>query len=175
MAEVRAEVQRMRQAPQETPEQEAAKLALMEPEQRQEYRFNKAQQAMERRLAAIQYQTADAMDKGAFAAQAASNPVLKRLAPAVEKKMAELRAQGMQNIPDRSVLAKFLLGEQILERAPKAVERQRSEGERRIAQQRGRGGAGRSDQGAERAEAVRPTCGVVTVGRRDFLRERQCL
>lgn len=150
-AELRAEIQRMRQPAAETPEQEAAKLALMEPEQRQEYRFNRQMEALRRQQAATQFQMLDATDKVTFQALAASNPLVKRVAGQVETELAKIRAQG-QNV-SREQLADYLLGKAIRERGPKAVQQQQRQGERRIQQQRARPSAGRSDQGADRGDA----------------------
>lgn len=143
-AEIRAEIQRMRQPAVETPEQEQAKLALMEPEQRVEYRFNKAMQRQEQQNAALQFQLRDSTDKSTFAALAVGNAFYRSVAKEVETKLAELRRQG-QDVA-REALAKYIIGERVLAKGPKAVERQRSEGERRIQQQRGRPNAARSDQ-----------------------------
>ena len=79
LAELRAEVQRQR-APSETPEQEAARLSLMDPDQRSEYRFNKAMENQNRQMAAMHARLADQSDKSTFAAACVSDPLLKTVA-----------------------------------------------------------------------------------------------
>lgn len=146
MADLRAEVQRAR-APSETPEQESARLALMDPEQRAEYRFNKAMDNQNRQMAQMQARLADQADKSAFLAACASDPLLKTVAAEVETELANVRRQG-QNV-DREALANYLIGKRARSRAPAAVSKQRKAGERNIARQQGRPGAGRSDREPE--------------------------
>lgn len=144
LAEMRAEMQRMRQPPQETVEQEAARLSLMEPEQRAEYRLNKALENQNRQMQAVQFRMQDQADKSTFVTLCSDNPLYRSVREDVEAKLTELRRQG-QNV-DREALAKYLLGERILKRAPKAVQQQRDAGNKNIRRQQVRPGAGRSDQ-----------------------------
>ena len=145
-AEARAELQRLRQ-PTETPEQEAARLALMDPDQRSEYRFNKAMENQNRQMAAMQSRLADQADKSAFSAACLSDPLLKTVAAEVETELANIRRQG-QNV-DREALANYLIGKRARSRAPAAVNKQKKAGERNIARQQGRPSAGRSDREPE--------------------------
>lgn len=146
LASLREEMQRARQ-PVETPEQEAARLAIMDPEQRAEYRFNKAMENQNRQMAQMQARMADQSDKSAFLAACASDPLLKTVAADVETELANIRRQG-QNV-DREALANYLIGKRARSRAPKALAKQRQTGERNIARQQGRPGAGRSDREPE--------------------------
>ena len=146
LADLRAEVQRQR-APSETPEQEAARLSLMDPDQRSEYRFNKAMENQNRQMAAMHARLADQSDKSTFAAACVSDPLLKTVATEVETELAKIRAQG-QNV-DREALANYLIGKRARSRAPGAVNKQRRAGERNIARQQTRPSAGRSDRGPE--------------------------
>lgn len=147
LAELRAEMQRARQPAAETPEQEAARLALMDPEQRSEYRLNKALENQNRQFAQMQARLADQTDKSAFLAACAADPLLKSVAAEVETELANIRRQG-QNV-DREALANYLIGKRARTRAPAAVSKQRKAGERAIARQQTRPGAGRSDREPE--------------------------
>ena len=146
-AEIRAEIQRLRQPQQETPEQEAARLSLMEPEQRVEYRFNKALENQNRQTARLQAQLADQSDKSAFQLAASADPLLKSVAADVEKELAKVRAMG-QNV-DREALANYLIGKRARERGGRAVVAQRNVGQRNIQRQTTRPAGGRSDRGPE--------------------------
>ena len=155
LADIRAELQRARQPPQESPEAEAARLALMEPAQQQEYKFNKAMEQQNRRFAAMQTQLADSTDKATFSSLCTTNPLYKRVAAQVETKLAEVRRLG-QNV-DREALAKYIIGEMVLQRGPKAAAQQRKVGSDNIRRQQTRPSNGRSDQqnatGDERRKA----------------------
>ncbi len=151
LAELRAEIQRQnQQRTQETPEQEAARFALMEPEQRAEARLNKALDNQNRQFAHMSARLADQTDKSAFLALVASNPLVKRVASQVETELARIRALG-QNV-EREKLADYLLGKAIRERGVKAVDEQRRAGERNVQRQTTRGAAGRGDQASERGD-----------------------
>lgn len=150
VSELRAQRQREQQ-PQESPEQEAARLALMDPDARSEYRLNKAVSMMQRENAATQFRLQDQTDKASFAAACAANPLYKRYAGKVETKLAEIRAKG-QNV-DRDALVKYLIGEDIATRGPKALKTQREAGERNVQRQKVRPGSGRSDQGRGERQA----------------------
>lgn len=149
MAEMRAERQRQ-QVPAESPDQEAARLALMDPEQRSEYRLTKALARQEQQNNTLRFQMLDSSDKSAFASLCADKPLYKRFAAQVETKLADLRRQG-QNV-DREALAKYLIGEEVANRGPKVLQRQREQGKRNVDRQRAGSSATRSDQVRERAK-----------------------
>ena len=153
LAEFRAEQQRARQTPQETPEQRNARYALMEPEARSEARLNDVLDQQNRQMAAMQARFADQTDKATFSSLAASNPLYKAVASEVETKLADLRRQG-QNV-DREALAKYLIGERVLKRGPKAAQQQRKAGQTNIQRQQARPSGGRSDQLSATAEQRR--------------------
>jgi hypothetical protein len=151
LAELRAEIQRQnQQRAQETPEQESARLALMEPEQRADYRLNKALDNQNRQMSIMQTRMADAADKSTFAALCTTNKFYAKVASRVETKLAEIRRLG-QNV-DREALAKYVIGEMVLERGPKAASEQRRAGERNVQRQTVRGGAGRGDAPSDRGD-----------------------
>ena len=146
-ADLRAQLNQRQQPPAETPEQKAARFALMDPEQRVEARFNEAQAANQAHLARMSAALADQTDKATFSSLAASNPLYKRVAGKVEEKLAELRRMG-QNV-DREALAKYVIGEEVLKRSATAIPKQRQAGQQNIRRQTARPGAGRSDETTE--------------------------
>lgn len=97
---------------QESPEEESARLALMSPEERSDYKLNRAEQ----RFAAMQQQTQflamETADKAAFEAKASVDPVWAKRKDAVEKILSELRSKG-QNVP-RQVLMELVVGREAL-------------------------------------------------------------
>lgn len=91
--------------------QEEERLANMSEGERIEYRVNQ-------RLNAMQFQTWDTNDRVQFEGLAARNPAVAALKDDVEKMFRE-RIQA--NAPvDRATIAKFLIGERALNRAPRA-------------------------------------------------------
>lgn len=146
IADLRAEQQRSRQPQGESVEQEAARLALMDPEQRSEYRLNKALDQNNRQTAALHRQLADQTDKATFVSLCSDNPLYKRFASQVETKLAEVRRNG-GNV-DREALVKYLIGEAVASRSPKAIKSARDAGKKNVQRQLGRGTSGRSDQQA---------------------------
>lgn len=96
------------QARQESPEEENARMALMAPEERSEYRLNKALRQVDAITRQSEFRSQEISDKAAFDAKCSIDPVYKRLAPKVEETLKELRAAG-QNVP-RQVLYYLELG-----------------------------------------------------------------
>lgn len=117
------------QQPQETPEQEQAKLALMSPEERQDYKLDKALGRHERNNQALAFQLMDQSDRVAFEGHAAVNPLARKLGPEVERRLAALRQSGGN--ATRDVVFTYLLGEkaraQLAKKNPKAGERVRQQ------------------------------------------------
>jgi len=129
--------------PQETPEQEAQRLALMTPEERLEYRLDKAERRNQQNMQAIMFQTQDTADKAAFAALCASDPLAKRYADAVESELVSIRSKG-QNVT-REALLTFLVGKEVRAKGGAAKRKQQGEGQRRIERQTVRGGNSKGD------------------------------
>ena len=98
--------------PVETPAQRAERLALLSPEDRMQVMLDErlAQHAQQQQH--LNNQLLDQSDRAAFQSQAAGNPLLGKLAPEVERRLADLRARG-ENLP-RHIVATFLLGEKVL-------------------------------------------------------------
>lgn len=96
----------------EDPAFEAERLALMTPEERADYKLNKALGEMDLRAKREAFRIEDIADRAAFEAKVSSDPLYARFADKVEAQLAELRRQN-QNI-GRERLFKYLVGEHVL-------------------------------------------------------------
>jgi len=90
----------------------------------------------------------ESTDKSSFQSLCASDARAKKYADEVETRLLELRRQG-QNA-QREVILKYVLGEKLMQQAPKAAAAQRKQGQQRIARQQGSSPAPRSDTRAAR-------------------------
>ena len=155
LADIRADRDRQQR---ETQQREPTKeeMALWTPEERMDYRMSRAERHFNNVLSQTQAQTQDVADKAAFDAKAEGNPRYKRYADEVERRLVDLRKQG-QSAPREAIL-KFILGERLLSNnGGKSEQRQRQNGQRRIArasggQQSPRGDAGGGRQALTEAE-----------------------
>lgn len=118
LEEMRAEVARYRQPPAETPQQRAERLALMSPEERAMEMVNEALERNNQQQQALTAQLMDQSDRSTFEARAAVNPLFKKLAPEVERELANLRAKG-QSLP-RETIAIYLIGQRVVAQQSKA-------------------------------------------------------
>lgn len=145
LSELRAERERSRQ---ESPEAEAARLALMSSEDRMEYRLNKATAEHARQLQMMQFATADAADKAAFEAKGAYEPRYRKYAAEVEKLLIEERRAG-RSFPRETIL-KFVLGDRVMKAntAP-----QRDQARERIRRETTPAPKGGSDRQAQRSRS----------------------
>lgn len=150
---LRAERERERNRQQvESPEQEAARLALMTVEERVDYKLRKSEEKHTRELAAATFAAADAADKAAFEAKGAYDPRYKKYAPDVERLILQERQAG-RNFP-RDTILKFVLGEKVLANQAK-VDAQRARGRENIRRQTTQPPSGRSDRAPARQRAGR--------------------
>jgi hypothetical protein len=124
-----AELQRIQQAnaafaQQQQEARNRQYLDSLDPYERQrvemDMRLNAVQQQVQMQQAAIQEQN----DRIMFQANAANNPIYTKYAARVEQHLAMLRAQG-QTAPRENVL-KYLVGEDMVQKAPKAIQSQRN-------------------------------------------------
>jgi len=149
VAQLRAErAQREAQAAQPkepTPEEEAAKLALMTVEERVDYRLEKAEKRHQREIALTRFQAADMADRAAYESKAAANPRYKRYAKEVEDLLASERRAG-RDFPRETVL-RFVLGGKVLDGGP-TRDKAAAAGKERIRGQQARADSGRSDRAA---------------------------
>jgi len=112
--DLRRQVQRPAyQAPVETPQQRVDRLSLMSPEDRVLTIAREEHQAFAQQQAFVNSQLLDNSDRTAFVAKAASNPLAKRLAGEVERRLADMRSRG-ERLPTREVIFTYLVGERAL-------------------------------------------------------------
>lgn len=131
---------------QETEEQEQRRLALMTPEERIEYRLEKAERRHQSQVQMLSFQNDDRADKMEFAAQAAANPVYARHKDEVERRLGELRAKG-QNV-SREALLKYIVGEKALAGAGNKKPAQQAA--KRVAAERVAPGSSKGDTASSR-------------------------
>lgn len=116
----------------------------MAPREAERERKNYYERRFSGALNQVQGQLMDRMDQTSFQAAARNDPSMQRLAGKVEETIANLRAQGKYTI-NRDTVFTYLFGQEALQRRTPATNRQRREGQRRIAQQTTRPGSARSD------------------------------
>lgn len=139
-------------------ERERALLEQMDPIERAEYRAQAAERRMEQTANGLRQEMAEANDRAAFAAACAANPALAKVKDQVEAQLADSRRNGV-NI-QREVLAAYIIGQQVLAKAPAAGARQRKSAATRVENNRARpvtsgsdvqGGRVRDEAAARRA------------------------
>jgi len=149
IADLRAAQHQRQTPPQETPDQEAARLSLMNPEERMDYRLNKAlsqhQAATQRQI----FEMEDRSDKAEFAAKIRGDAALEKQAAKVEKMLADARARGVNF--KREVMLTYAVGEAVLEKRKGVVAAQQQQGKKKIAAQTTRPANARGDQTGQRA------------------------
>jgi hypothetical protein len=132
--------------------QEQQRLAAMMPEERAEYFARKTAHDTTQQLAQLRSEMADSTDRAAFIAQCSANPALNRMKDRVEQMLTEHKRTTGQTLP-REVVAKFLIGEQVLAKGTKAGAQQRKTAATRVAGQAARPVTGNSSAPAGRAAA----------------------
>jgi hypothetical protein len=128
---------------QQTEQQERERVALMNPEERAEYRITQYERRTEQRLRQSELNNQAAMDKASYDATAASNPTYKRYSAEVERMFAEQMAKGAP--VDRTTILKHILGAKALEGAAQAP-RQRRAANTRVERERVIPSTGKGDQ-----------------------------
>lgn len=116
--EFRAAQQARQQQP--SPEQEAERLALMSPEERADYKLNKALNEIQRQNAMSQFQTADRSDKALYDAKATTDKVYAKYAEKVETERQRQMRENNMVIP-REELLKWIVGQDVLQNRGKKV------------------------------------------------------
>jgi hypothetical protein len=94
-------------------------LETLDPQERQAYLVQQQLEQMRREIQQQQFVNADASDKIAFQQRALQNPMVAKYADRVEETLATMRAKG--NTAPRESILKFLIGEEVLNKAPAAV------------------------------------------------------
>src|SRR6185369_15997121 len=153
MAELRGrldQISRQPAAPVETAQQRAERMALMSPEERAMEMVNESLQRHERNQQQITNQLLDQRDRSSYEAMAATQPLLKKLAPDVERMRTGFIQRGEQ-VPNRVAIATYLIGEKVLQQQgkgkPAAAARRRA--------QQARPANGRGDVASPRRERGR--------------------
>jgi len=133
------EVQRLRSAElqrgqQMTQEQEEARLALMSPEERMDYRLQKSERLAQQREANLRREIAIGQDAASFNAKAQVHPVYKKMQAVVEAEFQKLLAAGTP--ADRETIMKYKLGERMLADAEKRGGKDQRRGQERVERER---------------------------------------
>jgi len=139
--EIRSGQTRTTQA--EAERQERERLERMDPVERAEYLARTVETRTNQRLDALNRQIADSTDRAEFAEACAANPALAKVKDQVEAELRKLR-EGNVNVP-RQTLAAYLIGNQVLDKAPKARERATKKAAANLDRERTRPAGGASD------------------------------
>lgn len=127
----------------EAERREAERLAAMDPWDREQHQRRQSEQKLTGEIQALRREQAEATDRSEFAAACATNPSLAKVKDKVEAELQKLRATG-QNVP-RATLAAYLIGQSVLEKAPKARERAARKAAGNLDRERARPANGASD------------------------------
>lgn len=147
--EQRVNNQQGNQQRQESPEDEATRLALMSPEERLDYKLDKATKGLERQAQRMQFEANDNADRAAFMAMASVDKLAARFAPEVERRLNELKAKGQY--AGREVILNFLIGETARKAAKgRTAGKQRRNGRVAVERERISTGGARSDVASTR-------------------------
>ena len=122
------------QAAQRAEQEFYASLELMAPAQAYQAIVARERQNVGNYVQGIEFRTNDRIDKQTYDIAARSSKVHQQYRSQVESTLAAERAQGRN--PDREVILKFLVGNDVLERAQRAAPAQRAGAARRVAGQR---------------------------------------
>lgn len=127
----------------EAERQERERLERMDPDERREYHARQREQRTAQEIGSLRAQITDSTDKSDFAAACATNPALMKVKDRVEEELKKLQANG-QTVP-RETLAKYLIGDELLKKAPKARERAAKRAAANLDRERSRPAGGASD------------------------------
>ncbi len=148
LADVRQQVSRPKQ---ESPEEEAARLALMTPEERVDYKLAKAERANAQNAQMMQFQMAEATDKAAFQGMSRVDPLVARYATQVEQELTRIRARGL-NLPREEILHNILGREALAKRSKTGAVK--AAGARTVRRQTTAPGSGKADVAADRGRSA---------------------
>jgi ATP-dependent Lon protease len=111
------QLEAQRQAQQQIQQQQY--LETLDPSERQAFLLQQQIEQMRREMQQQQFAQGDMTDKLAFQQRALENPMVAKYVNRVEETLANMRSKG-QTAPRESIL-KFLIGEEVLNKAPAAV------------------------------------------------------
>lgn len=118
---------------QEDPAQEEARMALMSPEERTNYRLDKAERRNQQQMAVLHFQTQDGIDKASFDAKREFDPLVKKHADEVERRLADIRKNGMD--AKRDAILTYILGESVRKQGTQKKVEQADRGQQNIRRQ----------------------------------------
>jgi hypothetical protein len=120
LAEMRGQITALRQPVQhvESAQQRADRLALLSPDERADAIISERLAVHDRNQQQLANQLLDQSDRSSFEAQAATNPLFKKLQPEVERRR-QMFVQAGQGVPPRATIATYLIGERVLEQRGK--------------------------------------------------------
>ena len=138
-------------APRETPEQRAARFAIMTPQEQIAETLRESEQRFSAQMNQMAVNQADLADRTAFQAKCAVDPLYAKWAPKVEGQLAELRTKG--NNVEREVLMDYLMGKAMrMGRDSKQSKLQTKQAAQRVNSQRTRPANSGSDTQAQRRQ-----------------------
>lgn len=130
----------------ESPEDEAARLALMTVEERVDYRIRKADERHRFEMNVERFRNADFADKQTYVTKAASDPRYKKYEAEVENLLQQERRAG-RDFPRETIL-KFVIGSRVMSGV--GGKKARDDAAARIRSQEARADSGRSDRASPR-------------------------
>jgi hypothetical protein len=148
--EIKAAQQAARQQP--SPEQEQERLAMMTPEERSEYKLNKALTDLRREQALTNFRNEDRADKALFEAKATADKVYAKYAEKVEaERLRQMRENNM--VIPREELLKWIVGQDVLQNRGKKAAQAERKGQDNIRRQTAPVANGRGNTQANRQSA----------------------
>lgn len=136
--------------PQRSQEEENARLALMSPEERMNYRLENALAANNNQTQQVLTSIQDRTDAADFRVMLRDKPQYKKFEAEVNKRVAELRAKGTP-LPREAVLM-FVVGEAAVKSTEKP--RTKAQSQQRMREQETRPAGGRGDVRGDRRQAA---------------------
>src|SRR5215471_7437594 len=129
--------------PAETPEQERARLEMMTPEERADYRVNKAINRFQNEAAVSNFHNQDRMDRSTFDAECRVNPLARRFSDEVERELVKIRSEG-GNVPRQAVLF-YVMGRALYDKESKTRDKRTITAQKHVRSAQARSGNSRGD------------------------------
>ena len=152
LQELRREREQRQQPQEETEDQFQARIALLEPEDRWNAKFERSERRNARQVALATFAAADRADKAAFDARANTDPIRKKYASDVEQLLRIERGKGRDI--DRESAFYYLRG-RAADMNKGKVQGAREQGQRNIERQQARTGGGRGDAAPQQRQPKR--------------------
>lgn len=146
LAQIRAERQQRQQPQEESDEHFRARIAALDPMDQMRAELDRVTRRHDRQLALATFASADRADKAAYDSMAATNPLYKKHAQAVEGLMVEARRRGIDI--DRSTALNIAIGQSVRENQGKPSAA-RQQAQQRVQRQQATTSGGRGDQARE--------------------------